>query len=135
MSKINAYINFKGNCREAMTFYQSCLGGELNLQVVKESPMAAMFPPEFQDGILHASLEGGELTLLGSDMPDDAIGNDGGPVSLMLICAGKAELHATVAKLGANGKIVHPVETFYAGTMGNLIDKFGIRWGLFTDEK
>ena len=135
MSKINAYINFKGNCREAMTFYQSCLGGELNLQVVKESPMKDMFPPEMADNILHASLEGGELTLLGSDMPDAAIGSDGGPISLMLICANKAELYATIEKLGTNGKMVHPVESFYAGTMGNLVDKFGIRWGLYTDEK
>ena len=135
MSKINAYINFKNNCREALTFYQQCLGGELTLQVVKESPMKDMFPPHLQDSILHASLENGELILLGSDMPDGAIGSDGGPISLMLVCAGLAELNDAVAKLGADGKVVHPVSTFFAGTMGNLVDKFGIRWGLFTDEK
>ena len=27
MTRINAYLHFAGNCREAMTFYQECLGG------------------------------------------------------------------------------------------------------------
>jgi PhnB protein len=134
MSKINAYINFKNNCREAMTFYQQCIGGELTLHVVKESPMKDMFPPQLQDLILHADLTNGDLTLLGSDMPNDTKGDDG-PVSLMLACDTKAELLGYFDKLGAGGKVVHPVETFFAGTMGNLIDKFGMRWGVFSAEK
>jgi PhnB protein len=134
MSKINAYINFKNNCREAMTFYQECIGGELTLHVVKESPMKDMFPTQLQDSILHADLTNGDLTLLGSDMPNDTKGDDG-PVSLMLSCDTKAELLDYFDKLSAGGKVVHPVETFFAGTMGNLIDKFGMRWGVFSAEK
>jgi PhnB protein len=57
MSTINAYIRFKNNCRQAMTFYQECLGGELDIQIVKDSPMKDMFPPQLQDIVLHASLE------------------------------------------------------------------------------
>ena len=134
MSKINAYINFKKNCREAMTFYQECLGGELTMQLVKESPMKDMFPPHLQDSILHADLTKGDLTLLGSDMPNDTKGDDG-PVSLMLSCDTKAELLSAFDKLGKGGKVVHPVGTFFAGTMGNLTDKFGMRWGVFSAEK
>jgi PhnB protein len=134
MSKINAYINFKNNCREAMTFYKECIGGELQLIVVNESPMKDMFPPHLQDLILHADLTKGDLTLLGSDMPNDTKGDDG-PVSLMLACDTKAELLSYFDKLGKGGKVVHPVETFFAGTMGNLMDKFGMRWGVFSEEK
>ena len=47
MAQLNAYLRFNGKCREAMTFYQACLGGELTIQTVGESPMAgpgAAFP-------------------------------------------------------------------------------------------
>ena len=133
MSKITAYIHFKNRCREAMTFYQECLGGELDLQVVKDSPMKDMFPPHLQDAILHASLEKGDLNLLGSELPNGDV--EGFTVSLMLICDSKAELNSTFDKLAAGGKVIHAGETFFAGTMGNLIDKFGMRWGLFSSEK
>ena len=46
MTNINAYLNFNGQCREAMTFYQQCLGGELVMQKISESPMAARVPSE-----------------------------------------------------------------------------------------
>lgn len=136
MSKISAYINFKNNCREAFTFYRECLGGELTLTVVKDSPMAAMFPPELQDTILHADLTAGDLNLLGSDMQDPNVKEKSvGAVSLTLTCDSKADMLNAFEKLGAGGTITHQPETFFAGTMGNLTDKFGIKWGVFTGEK
>jgi PhnB protein len=133
MSKILAYVHFKNNCREAMTFYQECLGGELMLQAVKDSPMKDMFPPHLQDIILHADLTNGDLTLLGSEMPTDDQG--GHTITLTLTCDTKAELFSKFDKLAAGGKIIHPGETFFGGTMGDLVDKFGIRWGVFSAEK
>jgi PhnB protein len=133
MSTINAYIQFKNNCRQAMSFYQECLGGKLTIQVVKDSPMKNMFPPQLQDIVLHSSLENGNLTLLASEMPME--GADGQMVTLMLNCDSKKELLSTFEKLSAGGNVVHPIEEFFAGTMGNIIDKFGVRWGVFTAEK
>jgi PhnB protein len=132
MSKILAYLHFENNCREAMTFYQQCLGGELELQVVKDSPMAGMMPPQLQDIILHASLQNGDLTLMGSEMPDaEAAASTGHPVALMLVCDTKDELYEKFEKLSAGGRVTHPVSDFFAGTMGNLIDKFGFCWGVY----
>jgi PhnB protein len=136
MLKINAYINFKDNkCAEAMTFYHSLLGGELSLMPVKDSPMKDMFPAEAQQGILHADLTGSDFSLLATDMPDATIDAQIGAVSLTLTCANKAEVQQKFDKLAEGGKVVHPIMTFFAGTMGNVIDKFGVRWGVFTDEK
>jgi PhnB protein len=39
MTQINAYLTLNGNCREAMTFYKECLGGELTMQAVEDSPI------------------------------------------------------------------------------------------------
>ncbi|MES2268088.1 MAG: VOC family protein [Bacteroidota bacterium] len=136
MSKISAYINFKNNqCAEAMTFYQSVLGGELNLMPVKESPMKENFPGDAQDGMLHADLTGHDFNLLGTDMPNPNIEAVVGLVSLTITCANKAEVTEKFARLAEGGRIVHEVMTFFAGTMGNVIDKYGIGWGLFTEER
>jgi PhnB protein len=136
MSKISAYINFKNNqCSEAMTFYQSVLGGELSLTAVKDSPMKDMFPAEAQQGILHADLTGSDFSLLGTDMPNPNIEAVAGIVSLTITCANKTELKEKFAQLAEGGKVVHEIMTFYAGTMGNVIDKYGIGWGIFTEEQ
>jgi PhnB protein len=136
MSKISAYINFKNNqCSEAMGFYQSILGGELSLIPVKESPMKDMFPAEVQEGILHADLTGNGFNLLGTDMDNPNIEAVVGIVSLTITCANKAEVQERFSKLAEGGKVVHEIMTFYAGTMGNVIDKYGVGWGVFTDEK
>jgi Uncharacterized protein conserved in bacteria len=68
MTQINAYLTFNGNCREAMTFYQICLGGDLSFQTVGESPLSAKMPGRMKDCILQATLTNGALVLMGSDM-------------------------------------------------------------------
>lgn len=55
MTQINSYLTFNGNCREAMTFYQECLGGELFMQTIGESPMAEQMPLPMKESILHAT--------------------------------------------------------------------------------
>ena len=61
MTQINSYLTFNGNCREAMTFYQECLGGELFMQTIGESPMAEQMPLPMKESILHATLTKGAL--------------------------------------------------------------------------
>ncbi len=58
---INSYLTFSGNCREAMRFYQECLGGELQIQTIGDSPMAAKMPKKMKNYILHATLTNGVL--------------------------------------------------------------------------
>ena len=104
MRQINSYLHFNGNCREAMTFYKECLGGQLILQTVGESPMADKMPIEMKDLILHATLINGELVLLGSDMsPENLI--KGNAVDLMLDCRSDDEIRTSFDKLSANGTI------------------------------
>jgi PhnB protein len=55
MTQINSYLTFNGNCREAMNFYKDCLGGELNLQTIAESPLADKMPAQMKECILHAN--------------------------------------------------------------------------------
>jgi len=67
MAQVNAYLRFQDNCRQAMTFYTECLGGELTLMTVGDSPMAAQVPPEAKNHIMHSQLKNGNSVLMASD--------------------------------------------------------------------
>ena len=130
MTTINAYLTFNGNCREAMTFYKECLGGELNLLTVKGSPMETQWPKEVHNKILHSTLEKGNLVLLGSDMVEPQGLSMGNNISLSLICSSNEEIELFFNKLSVGGKIKYPPHNFYGGKIGGIIDKFGINWML-----
>ena len=129
MSQINSYLTFSGNCKEAMSFYQKCLGGELNFQTVGETPMAEQMPDQMKDRILHASLSRDKLILMASDMvPDNGLIR-GNSISLSLNCSSEEEINSCYEKLSEGGKKDHPVEqTFWGALFGDLTDKFGNHW-------
>jgi PhnB protein len=129
MSQINSYLTFSGNCREAMNFYQQCLGGELMFQTVGETPMAEKMPQQMKDHILHSTLTNGELVLMGSDMvPDNGLMR-GNAVSLSLMCSSEDEIKKFYEKLSSGGKADHPIEnTFWGALFGDLTDKYGNHW-------
>lgn len=128
MTQINAYLNFNGRCREALSFYRDCLGGELNLQKIAESPMAAQMPSEMGAHILHGTLINKGIILMGSDM----IGNSlvpGNSISLCLQCSDEEEIARYFEKLSAAGTVKTPLhQTVWGATYGELTDKFGVQW-------
>ena len=135
MTQIISYLSFHGNCREAMTFYQSCLGGELTFQTIGDSPLADKMPSKMKDCILHAALIKGNLTLMGSDMVGEKGLIKGNAVSMMLHCSSEAEIKACYASLSAGGAATHPLETtFWGALFGDLADQFGNHWLLHFDQ-
>ncbi len=128
-------LTFAGKCREAMTFYKECLGGELDFIVIEDSPMAGQFPEELQKSILHSSLTKGNLMLLATDMtgPDGMV--KGNNVALSLTVESEAEMNECFSALSAGGNVTYPLEDFFAGRMGSLIDKFGMFWSVYYDKK
>ncbi len=129
-TQLNVYLSFQGNCREAMQFYQDCLGGELILQTVKESPMAAQWPVYVQDDILHASLIHDQLVLLGSDMGGRGGLVQGNTISLSLQCSSEEEIERFFSNLSLGGKVTHALHSFYDGSIGALTDRYGMNWVL-----
>ena len=129
MTQINSYLRFSGNCREAMTFYKECLGGELTFQTIGESPLSDKMPKQMKDCILHSTLINGGLTLMGSDVLPQAGLIKGNSVSLSLNCSSEEEIRNCYKKLSAGGKADHPIEdTFWGALFGGLTDKYGKHW-------
>ena len=130
MAYLNAYLRFDGNCREAMTFYKECLGGDLNLQAVEDTPMAKQMPAEAQKKIIHSVLtKDGVPLLMASDMIDAEGRKNGNAIALSLNCGSAEEIKTLFAKLASGGQITSALkEEFWGGMFGTLTDKFGNEW-------
>jgi PhnB protein len=136
MTQISAYLNFNGNCREAMTFYKNCLGGELCFQTVEGSPMEAGCPSGVKHQILHSSLTKNGLILMGSDMVSPEGLKMGNNISLSLNCSSKEEINRVYKSLSDGGKIIEPLGLQFWGAMFAVLkDKMGITWMLTYNKK
>jgi PhnB protein len=112
-----------------MSFYRDCLGGELTLQTIGESPLADRMPEQMKDCILHSTLTNDSLVLLGSDMAPSSGLVKGNAVSLSLDCASEDEIRECYFKLSAGGTSDYPLEeTFWGALFGGLTDRFGHHW-------
>jgi PhnB protein len=132
MSHIVAYLSFPGNCREAMNFYKESLGGELTMMAIADSPMGSQMPPEMGQQIMHSSLTSESITLMAADMNNNF--SSGSAIHLCLVCDSNQQLNTYFEKLSVGGTVNHPVSTFFAGTIGDFQDKFGINWMLYYGE-
>jgi len=129
MKEITAYLHFKGEAREAMTFYKDCLGGELLFITVGETAMAAQMPAEIQGYIMHSVLKKDNLTIYGSDMVRPGGINIGNHMSLFINCSSEEEINSVYTNLVKDGKPGQPLtEAFWGSIYGDLNDKFGINW-------
>ena len=124
---LQPYIIFNGNCEEAMDFYQSILGGTLEISRFGDSPME--IPDEQKDKVMHAALQNDSLSFMASDSTPDMRSTVGNNVQLSLTGSGAAFLRESFAKLSVDGNVQSPLEKqFWGDEFGMLTDKFGIRW-------
>ena len=127
--KLNAYLAFDGNCREAFEFYQKILGGKIAfIQSYGESPMASSMPPETHGRIMHVTLQVGDQTLQGADAPPGQFSKPAGfcvAAHFDDVADGERAFNA----LGEGGQVQMPFQpTFWAKGFGMLIDRFGTPW-------
>lgn len=127
-SKLNPYISFQGNAREAMEFYKSIFGGSLTLTTFQDGGMAAN--QTNVDQIMHSELIANNgMTIMGSDLPDGMIYSKGTNISISLSGDNEAELSAYYNALAVGGIIAEPLKKApWGDTFGMLTDKFGIFW-------
>jgi PhnB protein len=132
---IEAYRFFSNNCREAMTYYQGVLGGELSVMSFADLPPGEDQPEGVDPNlVMHAALvfSDGDM-LMASDDPS----GDGGPVkgvSLHYTAASVEEAERIYAALSQGGSADMPLEeVFWALRFGSCTDKFGTAWMISVD--
>jgi PhnB protein len=130
MATVHSYFTFDGNCGEAMKFYQECLGGDLVIQSVGESPMADQLPDWMKSYVLHSTLTTGGVVIMGSDMTNGGLVH-GNNISLLLNCSSEEQIRECFERLSEGGKKTSQIEeTFWGSLFGQVVDKFGNHWSL-----
>ena len=127
-TRLNPYLGFKDNARDAMNFYQSVFGGELALSTFGE--FNASEDASEQEKIMHGMLttESG-LVLMGADTPNSMSYTPGDNFSVSLSGEDDAELRGYWEKLSDGGTVTMPLQTaIWGDTFGMCTDKFGVAW-------
>ncbi len=125
--RLNPYLHFSGNAREAMEFYRSVLGGRLDVMTFGNVGGGGGEYPD--DGVMHAFLrtEHG-LEIMASDGHDPAAGGPGS-VSLSLSGDDTETLTRWFTALAEGGKVDVPLERqVWGDVFGQVTDRYGMRW-------
>jgi PhnB protein len=123
---LQPYLNFPGTCAEAFRFYQSTLGGELEIMTHGDAPMEAT--PENRDLVMHACLKVGDAVLMASDAPAGMFSKAQGTwVSVSV--EGVDEAERIFRAFAEGGEVAMPIaETFWSPRFGMVTDRFGTPW-------
>jgi PhnB protein len=126
--RLNPYLNFRGNAREAMEFYQAVFGGELAINTFAD--LHASEDPSEQDKIMHGMLEGDNgLVLMGADIPNAMEYTEPAGFSVSLSGDDDATLRRYWEALSTSGTVGVPLEVApWGDAFGMCTDKFGISW-------
>jgi PhnB protein len=127
-TKLNPYLNFRDNTREAMAFYRTVFGGKLELSTYEE--YHASQDPGEDHKIMHSMLEAENgITFMAADTPNSMEYRAGTNMSMSLSGDNEAELKAYFEKLSAGGMVTMPLEKApWGDSFGMCTDKFGVQW-------
>lgn len=124
---VEPYLFFNGNAKQAMEFYKSVFGGELEITEANPDQLGDMPNKDwFKGKIMHSSLKG-PVNLMGSDSPTAS--DKAAKVELSLGGTGEAQMRQIFDKLAEGGKVKMPLaKQFWGDIFGNLTDKYNIDW-------
>jgi PhnB protein len=154
------HLKFRGNCREALSFYKECFGGDIKfLQTFGEQEeFAKRLPVEFHKNVMHAEFVSGDLHFFAcdavpmhqhhgccnSDMQDDedygccssGMAKDDNRIDLGVSFASESEQTQVFDLLSRGGIVEMPLQdTFWGDRFGIVCDKYGFKWPLNFDKK
>ncbi len=126
-TKLNAYLNFKDNAREAMEFYKGVFGGELTINTFSE--LNASSDPSEGDKVMHSVLEAEGISFMAADTPNSMEYKPAAGFGMSLSGDNLDELSGYFDKLSAGGMVTMPLEkAAWGDTFGMVVDKFGVSW-------
>ncbi len=134
--KLTTYVNFPGNCKEALQFYEKHLGGKIVMMMTfDQMPDPKQIPPGFdKNSILHARIMIADTLLMASDGPPERV-QPMRSAYLSLSVDPNEEAERIFAALSDGGEIFMKMEErFFAHRFGQCRDKFGANWMIMNEK-
>lgn len=129
---VDVYINFNGNCREAVEYYAKVFQTEKpQIMTFGDSPQNPEYPlPESaKDLVMHTRLQIDGSNVMFSDTFPGSPFIEGNNITLALVSKSSEDLTSWFNQLKDGGKVTMELqETFWSKLYGMVIDKFGIHW-------
>lgn len=136
MISVTPNFHFRGNCKQAIELYESAFGAEVKALLCEAhaNPQDRHGDNGENDLVYHAEVTiGDQRVMMTDDVDDKAPG--GNSVSLVLTFDTADEVRTAYAMVSQGGEIISPVQsTPYSSCFVSLIDKFGMRWELMTEQ-
>ncbi|WGL52434.1 VOC family protein [Nocardioides sp. BP30] len=125
-SKLNPYLSFRSEARQAMEFYQSVLGGELNVVTFGDFGQAE----GGADLVMHSSLvTPAGYTLFAADTPPGMDLTSGSQITVSISGDDVEELRGYFRGLSVDGQVHMPLQVqAWGDEFGMVVDRFGIPW-------
>lgn len=129
---VEAYLNFNGNCREAVEYYAQVFGTEIpKMMSFGEMPPNPEYPlpEEAKHLIMHTRLNISGSNVMFSDVFPGMPFVAGNNINLTIVSENMDEIQSAFNKLKDGGTVGMDLqETFWSKCYGSLTDKFGIIW-------
>lgn len=133
------YIMMDGNAKEAIEFYEKALDAQLLfIQTFGEMPENPDFPipAEVKERVGHATLKVGETELMFSDTFPGSPFSSGNQVSICITTDSVEQAQKMFDALQQGGQVGMPLqETHFSPAYGNVTDKFGVTFQMFTEAR
>lgn len=134
--RLNPYLNFDGNCEEAMSFYKDALGvefagnGIMKMGDIPADGSAPAVPADYKNRVLHCALPLGDSLLMASDTWPGAPAKfvEGTNCYLSLSVDSNEEADRLFDLLSEGGNVEVPISQQFFGYFGSFTDKYGVQW-------
>jgi len=134
---VEVYINFNGNCRDAVEFYAQVFGTEKpQIMTFSDTPpdLGYVLPEGAKDLVMHTRLTINGSNVMFSDVCPGMPFVAGNNISLTIVSTNIDEIKSAFNKLKEGGNVVMDLQaTFWSKCYGSLIDRFGIHWQFSLD--
>ena len=130
--QIELFINFNGNCREAVTYYAKVFNSTVNnLMTYSDAPPDPNYivPEEDKDRVMYAGIPFGNMTLMFMDFPSGSDMTVGDNIYPTISVDSKDEVTRLFNELKEGGEVHMELgQTFFSEWYGMVTDKFGVTW-------
>ena len=130
--KLEMFINFNGNCREAVEFYAKVFKSEIgNLMTYGDTPPDTNYPlnEADRDRIMYAGIPAGGMVLMFMDAPSGHPLTVGDNITPTISTDNKDEVARLFNELKEGGEVIVELgQAFFSELYGMVKDKFGVIW-------